>query len=153
MKIWTIIVLALMTAFGVACMLDVQESSMAFGDDILGVTGFPRIVGALLALASGALLVQTAIRKDDGASLKGKVDYRSFVALGLSIAYVLGVCYLGFRISTLVYLLILPPLFDRFRFTSKRSAVWLAVYAVGLTVVFHLFFGFFKVYLPPTILF
>lgn len=153
MKIWTIVTLVVMTAFGVGCMLDVQESTMAFGDDKLGVTGFPRIVGAMLALASVFLLVQTILRKDDGTSLKGKVDYRSYAALGLSIAYILGVCYLGFRISTLAYLLILPPLFDKFRIEGKRSMIWLGVYAVGLTIVFHLFFGFFKVYLPPTILF
>lgn len=153
MKTWTIITLIAITALGVGCIVDVQESTMAFGDDKLGVTGFPRMVGALLALASLALLVQTIVKKDEGVSLKGKVDYRSVVALILSVGYILGVCYLGFRVSTLVYLLVLPPLFDRFRFATRRSPLWLVLYAFGVTLVFHVFFKVFKVYLPDTIWF
>ncbi|MCC8190145.1 MAG: tripartite tricarboxylate transporter TctB family protein [Planctomycetes bacterium] len=151
MKFWTIITLLCLAGFGLACTLDVRESAMAWGDDGLGVTGFPRLVGIALVVAATGVLIAT-VQQPDATTLKVKVDYRSFVALAVSMGYILGVCYLGFRLSTFGYLLILPPLFSRFRFGSSASVLWLVGYALGVTIVFHLFFGIFKVYLPPTVL-
>ena len=154
MKKWTIVTLAAMAAFGLACVLDVRESPMTFAADRLGVSGFSRLVGLLLLVASGVLLTVVVLSKNGGGeSFKGRLDYRSGIALALSILYILGVSYLGFCVSTFLYLLVLPPLFDRFRFKDKWSPLRLAAYAAAVTLTFHFFFGVFKVYLPPTILF
>ena len=149
MKTWTIATLLALTVLGVACIFDVQESMMSFGDDILGVTGFPRIVGGMLALAAGGLAVHTAFKKGgETRSMSGKVDYRSGIALVLSAGYILGVSKLGFVTSTLVYLIGLSLLFDKFK---TKNLPGIAIYSIGVTLAAYGFFKFFKVYLPDTI--
>ncbi|MDR2391281.1 MAG: tripartite tricarboxylate transporter TctB family protein [Planctomycetota bacterium] len=153
MRKWTIVALIMLAAFGVVCMLDVEESSfMVVSDDLLGATGFPRIVGGLLALSSAIVLAQTFLdlKRKGEEPISGKIDFRTGLAMILAVAYVLGVIHLGFAISTFFFLLFLTLVFDNLKLTHIKGIL---AYSAGLTLVAHYFFKVFKVYLPDTILF
>ena len=152
MKKWTIAALAALIALSVACMLDVQEGAFVFSDDRLGVGGFPRIVGSLLAIASVINLIYTMfdLKKKGEVSLSGQVDLRTTMAMVLAIAYIFGVINVGFVVSTFFFLLFLTLLFDKMKLTHIKGTL---IYSFGVTLVAYYFFKFFKVYLPDTVLF
>ena len=149
MKKWTVVLLLVAIVLGVMCMLDVSESRFVMAADSIGASWYPRIVGFCLIVSAAALLVFTLIRGAD-TPLDTIVDIRTLLTLALSAGYVLGICYVGFMISTLIYLMFLTFIFDNLSLASWRGII---IYSVTLTFAFYCFFRFFKVYLPDTILF
>lgn len=138
-----------LAAFGVACMLDVREAAIQIRGDYIGATGFPRLVGGLLALTCMVTIVaiwRGMLDKDEGSTFANKSYWLILVTSG----YILGISYVGFIISTLLYLFFSTILFCDFNRGRLKGII---IYSLAVTFVAFLFFKGFKVYLPDTILF
>lgn len=152
MKIFEICLLILFATFGVCCALGATEPAFSLQKDYLGVSGYPRIVGLLLAaFCLWGLLRRLLSQKISSGTISTRSLRQVTIAAGLAIAYVAGISWLGFIISTFIYLCIMPCLLAG----STERAVLLKnmLYACCVTGVIEAFFKIFKIYLPSTILF
>lgn len=139
-----LIVLCLLGAF---CALWIEEPAVSLQKDYLGVSGYPLIIGC--ALAGACLLRLAAVGNGEGE--EGNSSSRIVRPILLATAYVGGIAFIGFLISTFLYLAFMPLLLDR-----EAGAKCLGrnlFYALAVTAVMCAFFRFFKIYLPETILF
>ena len=148
-KWWSIVFMLCLMAYGIACSLDVREAMIRLRGDYLGASGFPRIVGVLLAVVCLVAIVGI-IRGGEEATEGTPLTKKSFLLIGITSGYILGISYLGFTISTLVYLFCTTMIFSDFNRSRIRGIV---IYSVVVTAVAFLFFKGFKVYLPDTLLF
>lgn len=146
---WSVVFFLILAGFGLACTIDVRESMIQLPGDTLGATGFPRIFGyalcALSLIAAGYALFQPVSDIDSG-----KLTKDSWALILISSGYILGISFIGFAISTLVYLFLSSAIFVGFRREKLRGIL---IYSVVVTVIAFTFFKMFKVYLPDTILF
>ncbi len=135
--------------FGLACTMDVHESILAIPGDIMGPTGFPRIFGWFLFALSLASAVFSLTGRD-GAVGESQLTRDSWRLILVSCGYILGISYVGFAVSTLIYLFLASCMFVRFKREKIRGIV---IYSILVTGVAFTFFRLFKVYLPDTPLF
>lgn len=146
---WSVVFFLIVAGFGLACTIDVRESMIQLPGDSLGATGFPRIFGyflfALCLIAAGQALLKPAA--GTGTS---QLTKESWGLIFVSCGYILGISYLGFAISSLVYLFLTSAIFVGFRKEKYRG---IFVYSLVVTLIAFTFFRLFKVYLPDTILF
>ncbi len=146
---WGVVFFLIVAGFGLACTLDVQEAMIQLPGDSLGATGFPKIFGYFLMflglIAAGQALLTPAA--EIGAS---QLTKESWGLILVSCGYILGISYLGFALSSLVYLFFTSAIFVGFRKEKYRGIL---IYSVVVTAIAFTFFKVFKVYLPDTILF
>ncbi len=140
----------LLLLFGIACTMDTQESFFKLDGDVLGASGFPRIMGGLLAVLCLIDLIRTLVQKPAAETGENSFNRNIYAALAISAGYVLGISYVGFAISTFLYLIMISLTFVDFDFSKIRGIL---VYSLGVTAVAFFFFKVFKVYLPDTWLF
>ncbi len=138
-----------LAAFGVACMIDVSEPMIRLPQDVLGSTGFPRIAGGLLALIS-VVTASYILFRGDYENTGAPLTRKSWGLIAVSCGYILGISYVGFAISTLIYLFLTSEIFCDFNRARLKGII---VYSFAVTTVAFVFFKIFKVYLPDTILF
>ncbi len=135
--------------YGIACTLDVREAAIRIRGDHIGATVFPRLVGGLLALTCLVAIfgmLKGKFLEDEGATFTRKSLWLILVSCG----YILGISYIGFAVSTFVYLFFTSIIFRDF---SRDRLKGILIYSLAVTLVAFLFFKGFKVYLPDTILF
>ncbi|MBS6830379.1 MAG: tripartite tricarboxylate transporter TctB family protein [Desulfovibrio sp.] len=153
MKCFESLLLALFALFGLCCALGATEPAFLLQKDYLGAIGYPRIIGFLLAASClGALLRLWHTRKPASSEGNAFPQLRHAVApIALAVAYVAGIAWFGFIISTFIYLCIMPC----FLGGGTERAVLLKnlLYAGIVTGVIEAFFKVFKIYLPTTYLF
>lgn len=147
--IWSVVFFLVIAGFGLACTMDVRESMIKLPGDSLGATGFPRIFGYVLfglcVLAAGLSFFRKL-----GEAGESQLTRESWGLIFVSCGYILGISYVGFAISTLIYLFLTSAIFVGFK---KEKLGGIAIYSVVVTGVAFTFFKVFKVYLPETIFF
>jgi len=147
--LWSVVFFLVVAGFGFACTQDVREAMIKLPGDSLGATGFPHIFGYILfglcILAAGLSLFQ---KTDETGG--NQLTKESWGLIFVSSGYILGISYVGFAISTLVYLFLTSAIFVGF---DKQKLKGIAIYSVVVTVVAFTFFKMFKVYLPDTFFF
>ncbi len=155
MKIFESFLLVFFTLLGLCCALGVTEPAFSLQKDYLGTTGYPRMVGFLLAaLCLAALPRSLGALKTAGpdANPPESPSLRHAAApIALAVAYVAGIAWFGFIISTFIYLCIMPCFLGG---GAGRDALLKNLLYAGLvTGVIEAFFKIFKIYLPTTFLF
>jgi putative tricarboxylic transport membrane protein len=80
------------------------ESSL--GVDYVGPGFFPTVIGIFGVILAGILLVGRQPAREGAEQANPSLELRVLVPLGLMLAYVLSLDYLGFPIATLVFLVL-----------------------------------------------
>ena len=141
--------LAVMILVGIVCMLDTPEPVISFQKDYLGNSGYPRIVGTLLIVASLGYGIWS-LRAGKASQGEG---FNPAVLLPLLMAalYIAGITTLGFCVSTALFIFCFS-LVGQGRLTRRLLTSALAV-SLSVTAVTYGAFRIFKVYLPDALLF
>ena len=151
MRLCQSLLLLLFAAFGLVCALGATEPVLSLQKDYLGAKGYPRMVGfALAALSIGAIpwcLRQTGAPDDRAPVMALSV----LPPMLLAFAYVAGIIWLGFGVSTFCYLWLMPAFLESGPRRFRRPGNLL--YAIIMTGVILLFFHVFKIYQPTALLF
>lgn len=98
-----------------------------------GVTGpdlFPKVLAVLLIVLSFVLLITSTINKySEKVVLWGKGPARPYMTMGFIVIYFIGLNFLGFYISTPIFLFIL------IRFLGQKSIVRNIAVSLGVTFI------------------
>lgn len=151
MKSIEYLLLAVLGGVGIWCALGIEEPAFSLQKDYLGVSGYPLLVGLLLAGVCLLRILCGAFLSAAGAVQPA--DERPWAVLPVLVAaaYVAGISSVGFLLCTFCYLGLMPFLLDR---QSGLRGWWKnLVYALAVSAVLFAFFRLFKIYLPDTILF
>ena len=151
MNIIECLLLAVWGIVGAYCALGIEEPAFSLQKDYLGVSGYPLMVGLLLA---GTCLLRVVHLVFSPAEKKEQPSQKrpwAIVPVAVAAAYVAGISSVGFLLCTFWYLCLMPFLLDR---QSGRRDWWKnLIYALAVSAVLFAFFRIFKIYLPDTILF
>jgi putative tricarboxylic transport membrane protein len=117
------------------------ESSL--GVDFVGPGFFPTAVGILGVVLAGILLVRREPVREGGERANPSLELRALVPIGLMLAYVLSLDFLGFPIATLAFLVLTV------RYLGAPSWLGAAVFGLAGTAAAILLFQYgFSLRLP-----
>ncbi|NLI90070.1 MAG: tripartite tricarboxylate transporter TctB family protein [Epulopiscium sp.] len=114
----------------------------------MGVPGpgyFPRILSLIVILLAAIELISSYRDKEEEEEIKlfAKENARVWVSLGFIILYFIGLSYLGFIISTIIFMLVMLMYF------RIRNIIVLVAVPIGLTTFLYFIFTILlKVQLP-----
>lgn len=135
---WVFILVALYTFF----------KAGTFPEGVMGVPGpgyFPRILSLIVILLAAIELISSYRDKEEEEEIKlfAKENARVWVSLGFIILYFIGLSYLGFIISTIIFMLVMLMYF------RIRNIIVLVAVPIGLTTFLYFIFTILlKVQLP-----
>lgn len=152
MKAVEILLLCLLATLGGTCAFGTQDPLFSLQKDYLGVSGYPRMVGtALVTLCMLRMLWLLSTRGVVDQTITTTGSPKILLPMGLAVAYVFGISYIGFIICSFIYLFLMPFMLDS---KDKKPMMWKhLVYSTIVTCVIYAFFRIFKIYLPSALLF
>lgn len=149
-------VLGCLSLFGILCLIastgaDSTESQLV--DSVLGAHAYSLIISAILLLIcviNGFLMYRSKQNtfKKEGLSLKVKKSI--FYTMIGSVIYVIGIIYIGFYVSTIVFVPTMYLMQENWNKAKYKSA---AIFAVSINVLFYIVFTWLHIYLPSNLLF
>ena len=134
----------LLIAFGALCVDTTVPDSINFlVTEYLDSALYSQIVGTLL-MATATWQIIVALRTRKGATVIGT---HAAAGAAMSALYTLGIVYVGFYVSTFVYLFACATLVED---PAERNWKKKMLFSLGSAVVLYAMFSLFKIYLPPT---
>jgi len=147
-------ILLLLIGFSLACLLsDSGASALVLKDESLPAHLYSNVLAGLLAVVSvlrlGALFVRRGAAEGTGKREPMALPSTLLIA-GCSVFYTLGISYMGFYVSTFVFMFVLFLGFENWRKDRVKTGL---VFSLGLCAIFFVSFYFLKIYLPDGLLF
>jgi hypothetical protein len=114
------------------------------GPNVTGPAFYPRVIGGLIAIFAVIQVVKSVVKEDTSSHIVDQeAAKRVAIPLGLIIAYVVSMPYVGFLIATIGFL------FATMRYSGVNKVVQSLGLSVGVALVlFYVFRQFLRVPLP-----
>lgn len=137
-------------ALGICISIYIFIETSKFPKDVLmgvGPSYFPRILAITLLIASGGMIMNTILKDSKTAyeiiDIRDKGIQRALLSLLITIVYCISLRFIGFIISSLIYLFIMMYLL------KNRKYVRMIVVSCGVTLgVYFVFKGILNITLP-----
>jgi hypothetical protein len=142
------IVLSLLSIFTSSGSIEIEMNNGQFGPD-----NYSAIINAVLLIICIIQLI-VIIKKRQIVETEKKLDAETKKTIAVMVAeaicYTLGISYIGFYVSTFIFVILAYLTLEKWAKSRLVSAV---IFACGLNVVFYFIFTWLHIYLPESLLF